>query len=203
MCYFPTASQILPNFYLSDEYTATSPRVLDDLGITHMVSVQSSHFDYKGRFQCYNATVEQADNPDIMQVLPGVVGFIKDGLAFGSNARLLVHGKLGVNISASIVLGYLISCQFMTCDSAIAYLKSRRSFVAPRAGLYQQLKKWEQLTRMDREKHLADRLGDIPSSPCTPIWTDAPSERLGHIPRSPCTPIWTDVMPERQTVLVK
>jgi len=39
--FVPQASQILPQLYISDLYTATSPQTLDDLGITHILSLKS------------------------------------------------------------------------------------------------------------------------------------------------------------------
>ncbi len=156
--FHPEASLVFPNLYISDQYTATSPQVLHDLGITHILSVKSTHFQFGSRFTSLCVTLKDSGNEDLLRVLPTTTQFIQNSLASKIDARVLVHCALGRSRSPSAVIGYLIACHFMTYDDALRTVQSQRPLAKPNRGFEKQLKQWEMQVKSSREEALKEKL---------------------------------------------
>ena len=61
------------------------------------------------------------------------------------NGKVFVHCIGGISRSASLVLAYLVRIERMTLYDAHALVKSKRSFIRPNAGF------WEQLVQYEKE----------------------------------------------------
>ncbi|KZT36601.1 phosphatases II [Sistotremastrum suecicum HHB10207 ss-3] len=152
----PQPSMILPQLYLSDQYTATSPQILDDLGITHILSLTGSDIflNTGDRFKRLWIRLEDISTENLSIRLPETTEFIKNALAGGETCRLLVHCVWGMSRSASVIIGYLIASQYMAYDDALAFVKARRPIVRPNRGFERQLRAWEMERRREIENAL-------------------------------------------------
>lgn len=164
----PRASPIISSqLYIADLYTATSPQVLDDLGITHILSVKSAYTllpfgddGSRGRFTHMVVSMEDTESEDLLSHLEASTAFIRSALSKnGANgSRVLVHCNLGNGPSAALVLGFLIGEQHMSYDAALEFLKERRSFVNINQGFERQLRKCEWMARRYLEGALFGKL---------------------------------------------
>lgn len=148
----PQASEILPNLYLSDMYTATNPSVLQRLGVTHVMSlVERVWYTYPSNIA--HIWVPVHDNPfaDIKSLFEPAIGWIKRAMDSGEDVRVLVHCMLGMSRSASMVIAYLMTTLGMNLVTALAHVKVRRAIVQPNDGFIKQLMDFERLLK-DRSR---------------------------------------------------
>lgn len=157
----PRPSLILPQLYISDLYNATSPQVIDDLGITHILSVQSANtvlpFGTK-RFRRLTIHLEDSPSEDLYSHLSVAVDFLRESLSskrHEGGARVLVHCTIGNGPSVAILLAFLIAAQHMSYDSALAYLrKTKKGSIRINPGFEKQLRRWEETQREELENGL-------------------------------------------------
>ncbi|KAF7971877.1 hypothetical protein HWV62_19761 [Athelia sp. TMB] len=148
----PQASEILPNLYLSDMYTATNPTVLRRLGITHVISVVETMWHaFPSDIVHLCLSIHDSPFSDMSYLFDPTVDWMQDAMDGNEHARVLVHCMLGMSRSASVVLAYLMASRGMSLVVALAHVKVRRIIVQPNAGFVKQLMWYERLLR-DRER---------------------------------------------------
>jgi protein phosphatase slingshot len=57
--------------------------------------------------------------------------------------RVLVHCRMGISRSASMVIAFLMRANHWSCQQAIEYVESKRPFINPNPGFMKQLKIYE------------------------------------------------------------
>ncbi|RPD63765.1 phosphatases II [Lentinus tigrinus ALCF2SS1-6] len=173
--FFPQASEIIPGLFVADLYTATSLAVLEQLAITHVVSVvRKPDFRYPRTVKHLCIPVEDRTDNDLLGYLDHAVAWIRDALA--QDGRVLVHCVWGMSRSASVMLAYLIAARSMSLDEALRIVRARRQIVRPNSGFMTQLKVYERVTRMReaQEKRRRER-----SESEAELDLDALARRLG------------------------
>lgn len=164
--FFPQASEIIPGLFVADLYTATSPAVVKELEITHVVSVvQKPDWRYPRNIKHLCVPVEDRTDEDLLRYLDYTVPWIRDALA-RKNGRVLVHCVWGMSRSASVVVAYLIAARSMSLDEALRIVRGRRRIARPNSGFMEQLKVYERVTRMreaqeKRRREQSEREADL------------------------------------------
>lgn len=161
--YQPQASQILPGLYIGDMYTATSPQTVDDLGITHILSLHSHTFPFGPRFKSLWIKTDTPDeDPDaLLRVLPHTTAFLEQAMRKERQSSTLVCCKYGTGNSAAAVIGYLIAKNCMTFEAAMAHVKSRRPVVDINANMKRQLLEWQKRRQRMMETALESKLESL------------------------------------------
>lgn len=87
--------------------------------------------------------VPAIDHPeyDISAAIPMTIAFIAKAKAMGQ--KILIHCHMGISRSATVILSFLMAFHGMPLDTALTFLKSKRSIVNPNTGFLKYLKKIE------------------------------------------------------------
>lgn len=140
----PQASEILPNLYMSDMYTATDPSVLQRLGITHVVSViEGLWYTYPSNIAHLWLSIHDSPFTNIDYLFDPTIHWIKQAIDSNAHVRVLVHCMLGMSRSASVVIAYLMATLGMDLPTALAHVKVKRVIVQPNSGFVKQLMHFE------------------------------------------------------------
>lgn len=170
------ASPITPRLYLTDYCTARNSKKLEDLGITHVISITECRPDLpKVIPQTQRLHLRLSDIPEenILEHLDATTAFITAALEenetnkvmvsdpFGSSLTLSfiywqVHCVLGISRSATVVCAYLIATTNLSARESIAHVQSLRSIVCPNIGFRKQL--GEYATRYVEDKPKPDQM---------------------------------------------
>jgi protein phosphatase slingshot len=138
------ATRILDHLFLGTEWNASNYDALSNDRITHILNV-SSEVDnfFLDTFKYLNIRVLDVEETDLMKEFDRANKFIQEAKEQGSCC--LVHCKMGVSRSASIVLAYLMKENNWTFEQAYQFAKQRRACINPNDGFRQQLKTYESI----------------------------------------------------------
>lgn len=152
--YYSHPTQILNWLFLGTIKNANNLEEIKDLGIKYILNcandVQCKNISNYIKYCQLNLT----DSPDI-----DITTFFDQAFSFIELARtkkekILIHCKLGVSRSPSILIGYLIKHMGYTAESALEFLKSKRSQVYPNSGFIYQLYEYEKKLKINRQKNV-------------------------------------------------
>lgn len=135
-------SEILPQcLYLGDMENAKSESQLEELKITHVVTIHSECISFKKSIVCM--FFELADEPtaNIAQYFEPVYEFIQ-GIEM-KRGRVLVHCGAGASRSATLCAAYLMRTRQWGVDHTLKYLKERRNQVNPNMGFISALLEYQ------------------------------------------------------------
>ena len=117
---------------------ALDKTLLDNLQITHIVNITVNRpCPFTDTIQYLNILLEDEFKSDLLAAFPNVIRFIRKALK--ANGRVLVHCKLGVSRSSTVVLAYLMHEYHWSFKDAFHFLKERRPVVRPNRGFIKQL----------------------------------------------------------------
>ncbi|KZT24246.1 phosphatases II [Neolentinus lepideus HHB14362 ss-1] len=155
--FLPQENEIIPRLYLCDLYTATSPKVHERLGITHVLSVvRRPWFHFSESVKHMNVPIDDTSSANLLTYLDAAVAWLHRCLTSDENACVMVHCVWGMSRSASIVVAYLIAKYQMTLDGALAWCRLKRAVVRPNHGFIAQLEIYEsQIRARERRKMMA------------------------------------------------
>ncbi|XP_013194466.1 uncharacterized protein LOC106138032 [Amyelois transitella] len=146
LCTQACYSQIIPGLYLSNARAAGDKNVLRQLGITHVLTVETRRLPPSTFVNTNISTlfIRAYDTPqtNLLPYFPMANAFIEEGLHKGN---VIVHCHFGVSRSATIVIAYLMEKYKLTYPQAHAYVRQRRKFINPNPGFVAQLKEYERL----------------------------------------------------------
>lgn len=152
--------KVIEGLYIGDFASACNLEQLLKLGITHVVTVLSGvgemYPDYLN-YKTIDACDRHWDSNRLYNNFDETSKFISD--AINKGGKVYVHCMYGVSRSATMVCAYLIYKHGMSCDEAIAFLKSKRPCINPIAAFRQKLKYYaEHVTKNTTE---LTKLSDI------------------------------------------
>lgn len=135
-------SEILPQcLYLGDMENAKSESQLEELKISHVVTIHSECISFSKPIVCM--FFELADEPtaNIAQYFEPVYEFIQ-GVEM-KRGRVLVHCGAGASRSATLCAAYLMRTRQWGVDHTLKYLKERRNQVNPNRGFISALHQYQ------------------------------------------------------------
>jgi atypical dual specificity phosphatase len=156
------ASLITPRLYLSDYGTARNSKKLEELGITHIISVIECRPDLPEvipQTQRFHLPLPDTPEANIVEHLDATTAFIKAALEENETNKVLVsnqsgssltcsfiywqvHCMQGISRSATVVCAYLIATTNLNAGESIAHVQSLRGIVCPNLGFRKQLEEY-------------------------------------------------------------
>lgn len=132
-------SKILDWLYIGTHQNALDKKELKSLKIKHILncasecqSVQDKDYNYK------HLKLIDKPNYQIIDHFNSAIVFLEEAQA--SNSKVLVHCKMGLSRSVSIVISFLMKSYHYTPQQAYRYIKARRENIYPNIGFMEQLR---------------------------------------------------------------
>ncbi|KAI0743440.1 protein-tyrosine phosphatase-like protein [Daedaleopsis nitida] len=185
--FFPQASEIVPGLFVCDLYTATSPAVIEQLGITHVVSVlRKPPYRYPRQIEHLCVPLEDRTDANLLDYLDYSVRWIRDALDVTTDdggGRVLVHCVWGKSRSASLAVAFLVAARGMSLDAALHVVRTRRRVTRPNPGFVAQLQVYERVTRLREEQaqRLREEAARSASAPEEDLQLDALARHVAVI----------------------
>ncbi|XP_060864165.1 protein phosphatase Slingshot [Metopolophium dirhodum] len=170
------ATRIFPHVYLGSEWNASNLDELSRNGVRHILNVtrEIDNF-FPGSFNYLNVRVYDDDKTDLLKHWDNTYKYITKAEQEGS--KVLVHCKMGVSRSASVVIAYAMKAYNWSFKKALDHVQSKRTCIKPNKhfilqletyqGILAAMKNREKLQRSKSETNLVATSGLItpPNSP--------------------------------------
>ncbi|XP_041452343.1 LOW QUALITY PROTEIN: protein phosphatase Slingshot [Drosophila obscura] len=173
-------TKIFEHVYLGSEWNASNLEELQKNGVRHILNVtrEIDNF-FPGTFEYFNVRVYDDEKTNLLKYWDDTFRYITRAKAEGS--KVLVHCKMGVSRSASVVIAYAMKAHNWEFQRALDHVKERRSCIKPNknflsqletySGMLDAMKNKEKLQRSKSETNLKStkdaRL--LPGSEPTPL----------------------------------
>ncbi|XP_016952669.1 protein phosphatase Slingshot isoform X2 [Drosophila biarmipes] len=173
-------TKIFEHVYLGSEWNASNLEELQKNGVRHILNVtrEIDNF-FPGTFEYFNVRVYDDEKTNLLKYWDDTFRYITRAKAEGS--KVLVHCKMGVSRSASVVIAYAMKAYQWEFQQALEHVKKRRSCIKPNknflnqletySGMLDAMKNKEKLQRSKSETNLKStkdaRL--LPGSEPTPL----------------------------------
>lgn len=127
---------ITDNIYLGSHEALLYPTLLQQKGITHILTIHELHVPYYIQQQCIHKQIPIKDQPqeNITKIIPEALKFIY------SSDTILIHCKVGKSRSPLIVISYLMNKYNILFDEAYSFVSKKRN-ININDGFVQQLQK--------------------------------------------------------------
>jgi protein-tyrosine phosphatase len=136
-------NEVIPNqLYIGDSTASSNLKLLQSMGITHIVNTASEiPNSFQGKFHYLNLGLhDHSKDEDLFRVLEPSYRYIRSVMQHNPKSKIFVHCHAGISRSASTVIYYLMRTNNWTFDQAYKFLKSKRSIVRPNSWYTQQLR---------------------------------------------------------------
>ena len=146
------ASPILPYVLLGTEWNASNYEALITDNVSHILNVSNDVDNFfPDTFKYLNIRVRDVEDTDLLKEFDRTNKFIQE--AKEQSTSCLVHCKMGVSRSASVVIAYLMKELNLSYDQAYSFAKQKRSCVKPNDGFKAQLRTYESILNAHRSKY--------------------------------------------------
>ena len=135
-------SEIYPNrLYLgSIKDSGYNLEFLTKYKITHIINcAKEIPIIYPKNIKIYHIQLEDDNMKDAKKLIIEGSSILKY-LLEDSNKVILVHCFLGISRSVSVIISYLVKYEYHTVNSAIQFIKEKRSFINPFYGFLKEIK---------------------------------------------------------------
>lgn len=168
------ATEILPFLFIGSEENAhNKPELIEQIQITNILNVSARcknkyiYCDNKCNcmdgckienfenlmFNYYHIKLNDTPEQNILAHFDSTINTIE--IARLSGKRILIHCRMGVSRSATIIIAYLMFLYKTDFNSAFSFVKNKRPKIEPNVGFINQLKTYE--------KNLTDIYGKLNS----------------------------------------
>lgn len=138
--------EVTPGVFLGSIGAAMTKSVLQNIGITHILTVADEVAPmHPEDFEYHLVKILDLEETNLLAALPSALSYIEQTLAAGG--KVLVHCFPGRSRSASVCLAWLMKTQGRTLEEGLEYLKSSRPQVQPNDGFMSQLQEYESSIR--------------------------------------------------------
>lgn len=135
---------------------------------------------FPGLFDYFNIRVYDEEDTDLLKYWDNTFKYITKARQAGS--KVLVHCKMGVSRSASVVIAYAMKANNWDFERALRHVKEKRSCIKPNKGFSKQLETYQGILDASRNKEKLQR-----SKSETNLKSSAKDARL--LPGSEPTPL--------------
>lgn len=128
-------NQITEKLFISDENSAATKKLLEEMRITHILIV-GNHLKkrFPNDYQYLHLLIDDLPEQKLAPYFEQVFTFIEEG------ERVLVHCAAGVSRSASMVIAYLMMKNKWNYETAHGFVKKGRSIINPNSSFVNQLR---------------------------------------------------------------
>ena len=152
--YLSHPSQILNWIYLGNSKNANNNEDLSNFRISYVLNCAKEVHDRNlPKFIKYcHLQLEDKQDTDIISFFEQAFNFIESAKKNGK--KILIHCKLGISRSPSILIAYLIKYMNFTALSALDFVKTKRKQIQPNPGFLCQLCSFERLISKSRKESI-------------------------------------------------
>ncbi|GBL76593.1 Protein phosphatase Slingshot [Araneus ventricosus] len=131
-------TEIFQYLYLGSEWNASNLEELVVNGIGHILNVtrEIDNF-FPGMFDYQNIRVYDDESTEILHYWDKTYRYIRRAKDEGS--KVLVHCKMGISRSASVVIAYVMKAYDWDLQRALEFVKTKRGCIKPNSGFLKQL----------------------------------------------------------------
>ncbi|XP_068222317.1 protein phosphatase Slingshot homolog 1-like [Palaemon carinicauda] len=146
------ATEIFPHVYLGSEWNASNLEELQKNGVGYILNVtkEIDNF-YPGTFDYLNIRVYDDEKTELLKHWDSTFKYIAQVKTRGS--KVLVHCKMGISRSASVVIAYAMKAFNMSLEEALNLVKKKRTCIRPNQAFCNQLKTYEGILDASRQRH--------------------------------------------------
>ncbi|XP_014285480.1 protein phosphatase Slingshot [Halyomorpha halys] len=136
------ATEIFPHVYLGSEWNASNLEELNKNGVCHILNVtrEIDNF-FPGMFDYLNIRVYDDEKTDLLKHWDNTFKYISKAKKEGS--KVLVHCKMGVSRSASVVIAYAMKAYSWDLKKALNYVQNKRQCIKPNSSFISQLETYQ------------------------------------------------------------
>ena len=148
--YFSHPSQILNWIFLGNARNANNIEDIINFRIAYVLNCALEVHDKNLPKHIKYCHIKLMDTPqtEIIQFLEKALDFIE--LARKNKKKVLIHCKLGISRSPSILIAYLVKYMNFTTMTALDFIKSKRKQIQPNPGFLLQLSTYERKISKNR-----------------------------------------------------
>ncbi|XP_063220767.1 protein phosphatase Slingshot isoform X2 [Bacillus rossius redtenbacheri] len=150
------ATEVFDHVYLGSEWNASNLEELQRNGVGHILNVtrEIDNF-FPGMFNYLNIRVYDDEATDLLKHWDDTFKYISQARKQGS--KVLVHCKMGVSRSASVVIAYAMKAFSWDLARALAHVRARRSCVKPNSSFVAQLETYQGMLAAMRNRERLQR----------------------------------------------
>ncbi|XP_050302946.1 protein phosphatase Slingshot isoform X2 [Anthonomus grandis grandis] len=149
-------TEIFDHVYLGSEWNASNYEELQRNGVRHILNVtrEIDNF-FPGTFDYLNVRVYDDEKTDLLKHWDDTFKYITKARNEGS--KVLVHCKMGVSRSASVVIAYAMKAYNWDFNKALHHVKEKRSCIKPNTNFLTQLETYQGILDAMKNKEKLQR----------------------------------------------
>ncbi|XP_049695356.2 LOW QUALITY PROTEIN: protein phosphatase Slingshot [Helicoverpa armigera] len=149
-------TEIFDHVYLGSEWNASNLEELQRNGVRHILNVtrEIDNF-FPGMFDYLNIRVYDDEKTDLLKHWDNTYKYINKARNAGS--KVLVHCKMGISRSASVVIAYAMKAFNWNFEKALKHVKAKRSCIKPNTNFLNQLETYQGILDAMKNKEKLQR----------------------------------------------
>ncbi|KAL1494250.1 hypothetical protein ABEB36_009875 [Hypothenemus hampei] len=149
-------TEIFDHVYLGSEWNASNYEELQRNGVGHILNVtrEIDNF-FPGTFDYLNVRVYDDEQTDLLKHWDDTFKYITKAKNEGS--KVLVHCKMGISRSASVVIAYAMKAYNWDFNKALLHVKEKRSCIKPNTNFLTQLETYQGILDAMKNKEKLQR----------------------------------------------
>jgi len=185
-----TATPIFDYLFLGSEWNASNLEELKMKGVEKILNVtrEIDNF-YPGAFDYYNVRVCDDDSTEMIKHWDKTYRYIWKAMEEGS--KVLVHCKMSISRSASVVIAYVMKAKNWNLHKALQFVKNKRTCIKPNENFLKQLEVYQGILSASKQRHNSLwRSKSETNMSCSSSTSDSPTHRTRDVdsPYSPLSP---------------
>ncbi|XP_034239693.1 protein phosphatase Slingshot isoform X2 [Thrips palmi] len=150
------ATEIFDHVYLGSEWNASNLEELQKNGVNHILNVtrEIDNF-FPGMFNYLNVRVLDDEKTDLLKHWDNTFKYITRARKEGS--KVLVHCKMGVSRSASVVIAYAMKAYNWDFKKAFEFVRQKRTCIKPNTSFISQLETYQGILDAMKNKEKLQR----------------------------------------------
>ncbi|XP_072311105.1 uncharacterized protein ssh2a isoform X2 [Eucyclogobius newberryi] len=145
-------TEIFDHVFLGSEWNASNLDELQNSGVQYILNVtrEIDNF-FPGLFEYHNIRVYDEEATNLLEYWNETYKFITKAKKAG--AKCLVHCKMGISRSASTVIAYAMKEYGWNLDTALDFVKDKRSVTKPNPSFMKQLEEYQGILLASKQRH--------------------------------------------------